>query len=179
MKTINIAVVNGVSLQAVVDDKNQLIPVKPVCEILGVNYSGQYAKLKENPLFSSTIWLSQTVGADGKDREMVCIPLRYFPIWVFSINANNVKEELRESILEYQKKCTDILYDYFFNRAEFALKKEVAIARTKEVFDEKTEQVRIAKSEQKVAEADYKKALNLTFEQYEAERSQLKLPGFE
>ncbi len=138
MKTINIAVVNDVDLQVVVDDKNQLIPVKPVC-----------------------------------------IPLRYFPIWVSSINANNVKEELRESILEYQKKCTDILYDYFFNRAEFALKKEVAIASTKEVFDEKTEQVRIAKSEQKMAEADYKKALNLTFEQYEAERSQLKLPGFE
>lgn len=179
MKTVNIAVINDVSLQVVVDDKEQLIPIKPVCDILGVNYTSQVDKLKEHPIFRSTIPQRGTVAADGKEREMLCIPLRFFSGWLFSINPNNVKEEIKEKLIQFQLKCNDILYDYFFNRADFALKKEVAIAKTKEVFDEKTELVRLAKSEQKVAEADYKKALSLTFEQYEAERSQLKLPGFE
>ena len=179
MKTVNIAVINDVSLQVVVDDKEQLIPIKPVCDILGVNYTSQVDKLKEHPIFRSTIPQRGTVAADGKEREMLCIPLRFFSGWLFSINPNNVKEEIKEKLIQFQLKCNDILFDYFFNRADFALKKEVAIAKTKEVFDEKTELVRLAKSEQKVAEADYKKALNLTFEQYEAERSQLKLPGFE
>lgn len=179
MKTVNIAVINDVSLQVVVDDREQLIPIKPVCDILGVNYTSQVDKLKEHPIFRSTIPQRGTVAADGKEREMLCIPLRFFSGWLFSINPNNVKEEIKEKLIQFQLKCNDILFDYFFNRADFALKKEVAIAKTKEVFDEKTELVRLAKSEQKVAEADYKKALNLTFEQYEAERSQLRLPGFE
>lgn len=179
MKTVNIAVINDVSLQVVVDDKEQLIPIKPVCDILGVNYTSQVDKLKEHPIFRSTIPQRGTVAADGKEREMLCIPLRFFSGWLFSINPNNVKEEIKEKLIQFQLKCNDILYDYFFNRADFALKKEVAIAKTKEVFDEKTELVRLAKSEQRVAEADYKKALSLTFEQYEAERTQLKLPGFE
>ena len=179
MKTVNIAVINEVSLQVVVDDKEQLIPIKPVCDILGVNYTSQVDKLKEHPIFRSTIPQRGTVAADGKEREMLCIPLRFFSGWLFSINPNNVKEEIKEKLIQFQLKCNDILFDYFFNRADFALTKEVAIAKTKEVFDEKTELVRLAKSEQKVAEADYKKALSLTFEQYEAERTQLKLPGFE
>lgn len=179
MKTVNIAVINDVSLQVVVDDREQLIPIKPVCDILGVNYTSQVDKLKEHPIFRSTIPQRGTVAADGKEREMLCIPLRFFSGWLFSINPNNVKEEIKEKLIQFQLKCNDILYDYFFNRADFALKKEVAIAKTKEVFDEKTELVRLAKSEQRVAEADYKKALSLTFEQYEAERTQLKLPGFE
>lgn len=96
MNTTNVAIINGISLQVVADDREQLVAVKPVCEILGVDYPGQFTKLKEHPIYGSTIGLSPTVGADGKDREMACIPLRYFPSWLFSINPNNVKEEIRE-----------------------------------------------------------------------------------
>jgi len=66
MSTINVAIVNGISLQVVADEREQLVAVKPVCEILGVAYQSQQAKLKEHPIFGSTITLSVTVGADGK-----------------------------------------------------------------------------------------------------------------
>lgn len=179
MRTINVAVINNISLQVVADEREQLVAVKPVCEILGVDFSAQRTKLKEHPLFSSIMVLSTTVGADGKDREMVSIPLRYFPSWLFSINPNNVKEEIRENILQFQIKCNDVLFDYFFNRADFALKKERAVARAKEVYDEKTELVRVAKSEQKVAESEYNKALAMTFEDYTNGSRQLTIQGFQ
>ncbi|MBQ6203633.1 MAG: hypothetical protein IJK46_06010 [Prevotella sp.] len=73
MKTTSVAIVNGISLQVVQDEREQLVAVKPVCEILGVDFSAQRAKLKEHPIFGSTMVLSTTVGADGKEREMVCI----------------------------------------------------------------------------------------------------------
>ena len=179
MKTINVAIINNVSLQVVADEREQLVAVKPVCEILGVDYPGQFAKLKEHPLYSSVIGLSSTTGADGKTYEMVCLPLRYFPSWLFSINPNNVKEEVRENLMEYQKKCNDILYDYFFSRVDFSRKKEKAVAMAKEACDEKLEQLRIAKSELKVAENELNKALALTFEDWQADRQQLTIPGFE
>ena len=93
MKTINVAIINNVSLQVVADERDQLVAVKPVCEILGVDFSAQRTKLKEHPLFSSVMVLSTTTGADGKMYEMACIPLRYFSSWLFSINPNNVKGE--------------------------------------------------------------------------------------
>ena len=179
MKTTNVAIVNGISLQVVAGEREQLVAVKPVCEILGVDYPGQFSKLKEHPLYSSVIGLSPTTGADGKNYEMVCLPLRYFPSWLFSINPNNVKEEIREHLLEYQMKCNDILYDYFFSRVDFSRKKEVAVTKAKEVCDEKTEQLRIAKSELKVAENELNKALALTFEEWQARERQLTIPGFE
>lgn len=179
MRTINVAIINNVSLQVVADDREQLVAVKPVCEILGVAYPPQYTKLKEHPLFSSVITLSVTTGSDGKAYEMVCIPLRYFSSWLFSINPDNVKEEIRDNVLEFQKKCNDVLFDYFFNRADFAYKKEKAVAKAKEVYDEKAELLRVAKSELKVAETNFNKALNVTFEDYLNDRQQLTLPGFE
>ena len=179
MNTINVAMINDISLQVVADEKEQLVAVKPVCEILGVDFSAQRTKLKEHPLYSSVMVLSTTTGADGKSYEMVCIPLRYFPSWLFSINPNNVKEEIRENLLEFQIKCNDVLYNYFFRRAEFAQKKEVAVAKAKEIYDEKTELVKVARSEQKLAEENFNKALKLTYEDYLADRQQLTIPGFE
>ena len=179
MRKINVEIINNFSLQVVADDREQLVAVKPVCEILGVNYTTQVEKLKEHPIFSSTIPLRGTVGADGKTREMLCIPLRLFPGWLFSINPDNVKEEVRENLIQFQLKCNDVLFDYFFNRADFAYKKEKAVAKAKEVYDEKAELLRVAKSELKVAETNFNKALNVTFEDYLNDRQQLTLPGFE
>ena len=179
MKTTNVAIVNGINLQVVADEREQFVAVKPVCEILGVDYPGQFTKLKEHPLYGSVIELSPTTGADGKTYEMVCLPLRYFPSWLFSINPNNVKEEIRENLLEYQKKCNDILFDYFFSRVDFSQKKEKIVTKAKEVCDEKAEQLRIAKSEMKVAENELNKALAMTFEEWQADRQQLTIPGFE
>lgn len=179
MKTTNVAIVNGISLQVVADEREQLVAVKPVCEILGVAYPPQYTKLKEHPIFGPVITLSVTTGLDGKEYEMVCIPLRYFPGWLFSINPDNVKEEVRDQLIEYQMKCNDILYDYFFSRVDFSQKKEQVVARAKEACDAKLEQLRIAKSELKVAENELNKALAMAFEDWQADRQQLTIPGFE
>ena len=179
MSTINVAIVNGISLQVVADDRQQLVAVKPVCEILGVAYQSQQAKLKEHPIYSSVITLSVTTGADGKKYEMLCIPLQFFPGWLFSINPDNVREEARERLIEYQLECNKVLFDYFFSRVDFSRKKEKAVAMAKDTCDEKLEQLRIAKSELKVAENELSKAMAMTFEDWQADRQQLTIPGFE
>lgn len=179
MKTTNIAIVNGISLQVVASECEQLVAVKPVCEILGVDFSAQRAKLKDHPIFGSTVVLSTTVGADGKEREMACIPLQFFPGWLFTINPDNVKAEARENLIKYQLECNKALFDYFFSRVDFSRKKEVAVAKAKEACDEKVEQLRIAKSELKVAENELSKALAMTYEEWQADFRQLRLPGFE
>ena len=179
MTTTSIANINGITLQVVQNEREQLVAVKPVCEILGVNYTTQVEKLKAHPVFGSVIPLRGTTGADGKTYQMLCIPLQFFPGWLFSINPDNVKEEARENLIKYQLECNKVLFDYFFSRVDFSRKKEVAVTKAKEVCDEKLEQLRIAKSELKVAENELGKTLALTFEQWQADRQQLIIPGFE
>ena len=62
---------NGISLQVVSSDSEQLVAIKPVCEILGVNYTTQVEKLKAHPIFGSVIPLRGTTGADGKTYQML------------------------------------------------------------------------------------------------------------
>ncbi|SFO62356.1 phage antirepressor N-terminal domain-containing protein [Prevotella sp. tf2-5] len=179
MKTTNVAIVNGISLQVVSDDREQLVAVKPVCEILGVAYQSQQAKLKEHPIYSSVITLSVTTGSDGKKYEMVCIPLQFFPGWLFSINPDNVKEEAREQLIKYQLECNKVLFDYFFGRAEFAQKKEQEFSRQMEVVATAKKNFRDAKLVLNEAELKLRQINAMTFEEWQANERQLTIPGFE
>ena len=49
METKTIARINDVNI-VVVNNEEQLIPIKPICEALGVNYTTQIEKLKFHPI---------------------------------------------------------------------------------------------------------------------------------
>lgn len=67
-----ITTINGIEISAVRDENNNFfVPVKPICDAIGVNYESQYAKLKDHEILASTIVLSTMVASDGKQREMV------------------------------------------------------------------------------------------------------------
>ena len=128
-----IARVNNVDIIATTEE--QLVPIKPICEALGVNYTTQIEKLKKHPIYGSVVPLRGITAADGKTYQTSCMPLRYISGWILSIHPDNVKEEVREHLIEYQLRCNDVLYDYFFgtykrtneqNRMEIALLEELA-----------------------------------------------------
>lgn len=57
--------------------------------------------------------LSMVVAADGKEREMLCLPLRYVYGWLFTINPKNVAPAAREAVTRYRRECYDVLYHHF------------------------------------------------------------------
>ncbi|MFJ3372817.1 phage antirepressor N-terminal domain-containing protein [Pseudomonas sp. NPDC086251] len=63
--------------------------------------------------FASTITEMVIVAADGKQRQMTCLPLRKLTGWLMSIHPNKVKPELREGIIAYQNECDDALWAYW------------------------------------------------------------------
>ena len=44
---------------------------------------------------------------------MLCLPLKFLPGWLFGINADRVKAELREKIVRDQRECYDVLAEAF------------------------------------------------------------------
>ena len=116
---LSIGRINGVEIYAVKDEDNKVfVPVKPICEAIGVAYEPQFSKVKHHQILASVITLRVTTGADGKNYEMVCLPQEYVYGWIFTINPKNVSDDARDNVIWYQKKCYEVLYDYFNGKSQ-------------------------------------------------------------
>jgi len=125
MSTQLISTINNQRIEIVIDENGQkFVPIKPICEALGVSIQSQIEKLESDDIVSSTVRLCLTVGADGKDRKMKCIPLKYVLGWVFGISLKSVKEEVKAPLKLYKEKCYDVLFDYFTEHATYIEEKE-------------------------------------------------------
>ena len=91
-----------------------LVAMKPIVDALGLHWSTQCQIIKQEPVLNSVMREIRTTGADGKQYEMVCLPLDYLNGWLFKINANRYKNDYRyEIIIRYQRECYRVLADHF------------------------------------------------------------------
>ena len=174
MATKTIVRVNNVDIIAT-SDEQQLVPIRPICEALGIAYERQSSKIKEHPILSSTVTLKVMVAADGKQREMLCLPLEYIFGWLFTISPANVNEEAKEGLVQYQRECYHALFQHFAARARFVEEKQKEIDRQLTVVDDAKEAFRNAKNVLADAETKLKKLRSLTMDDYDMERRQLKI----
>ncbi|MEZ4925585.1 MAG: phage antirepressor N-terminal domain-containing protein [Saprospiraceae bacterium] len=98
---------NGKNISLLMADGTWWVAIKPICEALGVKYESQFERISKHRILSQLFLKQGMVAADGKMREMVCLPERYVYGWLFSINSDN------EKLLDFQHKCYDILYNHF------------------------------------------------------------------
>lgn len=89
------------------------VAMKPICEALGLQWESQYNRIQRNPVLASTISMMDMVAADGKQREMLTLPIEMLHGWLFGIEVSRVKEELRPMLLTYQRECYMVLDGYF------------------------------------------------------------------
>ena len=172
MKTI--AKINNIEIN-IIDDAEKLVPIKPICEALGIDFSVQLKKIKDDDFLSSTVVLSTTVGGDGKKREMTSLPYKYIFGWLFTINPKNVKAEAKEAVLNYRMQCYDALYSYFTESTTFLEEKQ-------EIIDKELYELSLIKSQFKTAnERLYEQTKKvdeirkMTIEEWKANKRQLKI----
>jgi len=106
----------GTEIQAT-DDEKHYVALKPLVEGIGLKWDGILRKVKNNKALSSTMYVTYTVAEDGKNREMVCLPLDRLNGLLFLINPEdyNHNPRLKERLVRYQEQCYDALYQYFNN----------------------------------------------------------------
>jgi len=89
---------------------SQAVVVKDICNAIGIDYIKQYKKIKADPSYQSKLIKVQT---NGGMQEVFCIPLNKLNGWLFSINPNRVKPEVRDKLIEYKNECFEVLHRYF------------------------------------------------------------------
>ncbi|MDB4919860.1 phage antirepressor N-terminal domain-containing protein [Mucilaginibacter sp.] len=83
------------------------VAIKPICEALNVHYKHQAESIKEDVILGQLSRSQGMVAADGRLRNMTCLPEKYIYGWLFSIQSDST------GLIEYKKECYDILYDHF------------------------------------------------------------------
>lgn len=108
-----ISKINGVDIVTVVRDGEVFVPIKPVCDAIGIDVDAQRNKLNADESFNSVTAIITATGADGKRYEMYCIRLRDVYGWLATINPGKVAPEAREAVARYRRECYDVLYEHF------------------------------------------------------------------
>lgn len=172
-KTTTVAKINNVKI-TMIENGEKLVPIRPICQALGIDEDSQRRKINDDEILSSTATLSVAVGGDKKEREMFCLPLKYVFGWLFTINPKNVKPEAQESVGRFRIECYNALFEHFILQSQFLEEKQVAI-------DDKTKEMDVFKSDFKHAKMrldnarkEFDEIREVTFEKWKADRSQLK-----
>jgi len=176
METRVLAKVNNVSIILTRENNRKLIPIKPICDALGIDYSTQVQKLKEDEELAPTMGLSPTVASDGKEREMVCLPYEFIFGWLFTINPKNVKEEARETVKKYRIECYKALFYWFSSQSDFLEDKQKIIDEKIMAYDRLREDFRTAEKNLKQAKIDLYKAKDFTYEEWVSSKQQQEIP---
>lgn len=100
-------------LAAQLADGTILVPIRPICTALGLTWSSQFMRLQRDPVLAPTIRSVLIMRTDRGEREMVALPLKLLPGWLFGIQASRVKSALREKIVRYQQDCYEVLWNAF------------------------------------------------------------------
>lgn len=106
---------HGAQIETVKIDGRPYVGAKSVATGMGLDWKAMQRMIRRDEDINSTIVVTTTVAADGKSREMLCLPLDLLPGWIFKIPANRYKcDEVKARIRIYKRECFRALYDYWF-----------------------------------------------------------------
>ena len=111
-----------------VDD---VIAIKPACEMLGLVYRKQHESIKNDKILGQLYTLRYTTGADKKQYQMFCVPKQAFLMWIYRLDINRVNKNARENLLKMQL----LIHEYIFQGEQKAINLDNYINEVKSIND--------------------------------------------
>jgi hypothetical protein len=174
METKSIAKINNVSI-IVIENGQKLVPIRPICEALGIDHKNQRTKIQEDDFLGSVGVLSTSTGNDGKQYEMFCIPFMFVFGWLFTINPKNVKPEAQEAVSRYRLECYKALFKHFTDQSEFLSQKQLALEKQVERAERIRSDFRNTKLKLDAARRALNQVKELTYEVWQANDCQISI----
>lgn len=173
-----IAKVNDVNI-LLIDGTEKLVPIRPICDALGIAYQGQIDKIKNDEILGPTLMSSMAVAADKNEREMTCIPFMFVFGWLFTINPKKVKPKAKEAVIKYKLECYKALYNHFALRTDFLEERQTVINNLSSTIELAQKEFFTKKEHLAEMKKNYNEAKDLTFDQWQANKRQLSMDFLE
>lgn len=94
---------NGKSIHFFADDGEYWTALKPICEVLGVDYSNEIKKIEESEFLTEHLSENTIVSDDGELQKMVCLPEWIIYGWLFNIESD------APGLLDFKRECFAVL----------------------------------------------------------------------
>lgn len=105
---------HGQTLLATIQDNVVYTALKPICENIGLSWNAQFERIKRDEVLAEGVRMIRTP-TKGGFQEVVCLPLTLLNGWLFGVDTNRVKAEIRETLITYKRECYQALFDYWNN----------------------------------------------------------------
>ncbi|RYL23829.1 phage antirepressor N-terminal domain-containing protein [Acinetobacter baumannii] len=102
----------GAKLSIIEYNNQPYVPMKPIVEGMGLDWKSQYRKIT-NKFKTCMVKMTIQLFGDSQSREVIMLPLRKLPAWLYSVEPNKVKPELKETVIKYQEQCDDVLWNHW------------------------------------------------------------------
>jgi hypothetical protein len=104
----------GATLTTILHEGEEFAAIRPICDAIGLAWNGQWERISRDDVLSATVRVIRTVAQDGKEREIIALPLKLLNGWLFGIDTSRVKNEaVRARVIEYKRECYDVLHNYW------------------------------------------------------------------
>ncbi len=99
------------------------VPLRPICDYLGLNWSGQLQRLRRDDILGEALRFVCVMHTNpqGGDPNVLCLPLEYLPGWLFGITTSRIRPELQPKVTQYRRECFRVLWRAFQTDALAAL----------------------------------------------------------
>lgn len=122
MSNYNIQTVefHGQNIPTIFHNEKHYVGMKAICENIGLDWHAQRQRIKRHEVLNSVAVMITSTGKDSKIYKMLCLPLEMLNGWLFGVEANRVKAEIRDTLIQYQRECFGVLFKHFHNPTQQA-----------------------------------------------------------
>ena len=99
-----------------VENGEVYVPIKPICDLLGVDWSGQRRRIKRETVLDESVRQVAVTAQEGErtiTRDVACLPLDMISGFLFGISEKRVKPELKDRVVRYKRECYKVLAEAF------------------------------------------------------------------
>lgn len=102
--------------------------LRTICEAFGLSTPAQQRRAEKSGWATCRAVTASQVGG-GQAREYFCISADSLPLWLGTVSASRVALSVRPKLIDFQRRCAEVLRAFFFEGARVALD-PTAISRT-------------------------------------------------
>jgi len=92
------------------DDGKPYVPLKRLCEILGIDHKWEIRKVKREDIFEGRVLDVPSKG--GTHRKTFCLPFGDLYWWLFTVDTNIVRPEIIDKVIDYKRESSRALRNY-------------------------------------------------------------------
>jgi len=113
---------------AATPDGEPYVALRPITDHLGLDPRSQRRRAQVDPVIAPRLRTLTLTAADGRRRDLLCLPLDLLPGYLFGIDTRRVKPALVDKLNRYRSDCFRVLWEAF--RGEAWVMRDVVVPST-------------------------------------------------